>query len=111
MSLQQSLVAFVLIFSAVTGEALNLVPQQITVGSRSATLMVPEGMRVQFMAPASGARFRTLGPDKVWMKRKYDECFYQDTKLSCRGLISHFQFKPADGIRHHRHPAPDEEDP
>ncbi len=63
MSLQHSLVAFVLIFSAVTGEALNLVPQQITVGSRSATLMVPEGMQVQFMATASGARFPTLGPD------------------------------------------------
>ena len=61
--MQIFVVAFVLTLGAVSSQALNLVPQQITVSGNSATLLVPEGMQVQFMAAASGARFPALGPD------------------------------------------------
>ena len=63
MRLQILVVTFVLTLGAVSSQTLNLVPQQITVSGNSATLMVPEGMQVQFMAAASGARFPALGPD------------------------------------------------
>ena len=63
MRVQIFVVAFVLTLGAVSSQALNLVPQQITVSGNSATLLVPEGMQVQFMAAASGARFPALGPD------------------------------------------------
>ena len=63
MRLQILVVTFVLTLGAVSSQALNLVPQQITVSGNSATLIVPEGMQVQFMAAASGARFPALGPD------------------------------------------------
>jgi glucose/arabinose dehydrogenase len=63
MKVQIVLVAVIVTISAASSQAMNLVPQQITVAGKSTTLMVPEGMRVQFMAPASGARFPTLGPD------------------------------------------------
>ena len=53
----------VLTLGAVPSQALNLVPQRITIDGNSATLMVPEGMRVQFMTAVSGARFPALGPD------------------------------------------------
>jgi len=57
------LAASIMAISAVSSQAMNLVPQQIKVAGNSATLMVPEGMQVQFMATASGARFPALGPD------------------------------------------------
>ena len=63
MRVQILVVAFVMTMSAVSSQALNLAPQQITVAGNSTTLMVPKGMQVQFMAAASGARFPALGPD------------------------------------------------
>jgi hypothetical protein len=61
--MQILVVAFIMTISAVSSQAMNLVPQQITVSGNSTALMVPEGMQVQFMAAASGARFPALGPD------------------------------------------------
>ena len=48
-----------------TGQAsgLTLVPQALRVGGQSVTLSVPQGMQVDFVASASGARFPALGPD------------------------------------------------
>ena len=63
MRFQQLVVVLVLTLGAVSSQALTLVPQQITVDGNSVTLMVPEGMKVQFMTAFSGARFPALGPD------------------------------------------------
>jgi len=63
MRVQILVIAFIMTINAVSSQAMNLVPQQITVSGNSTTLMVPEGMQVEFMAAASGARFPTLGPD------------------------------------------------
>jgi glucose/arabinose dehydrogenase len=63
MRVQILVVAFVMTISTVSSQALNLAPQQITVAGNSTTLMVPEGMQVQFMAAVPGARFPALGPD------------------------------------------------
>ena len=63
MRLLHLVAALVLTQGAVSSQALNLVPQQISVSGNTATLMVPEGLQVQFIEAVSGARFPILGPD------------------------------------------------
>ncbi len=43
--------------------ALSLQEQTLTVNGKTVILQVPDGMRVEFMAPLNGPRFLALGPD------------------------------------------------
>ena len=56
---------FLFLFIGVNGSAgpLTLQQQTLTVNGHTVKLQVPEGMRVDFLAPLDGPRFLTRGPD------------------------------------------------
>jgi glucose/arabinose dehydrogenase len=56
------LVSLLLIFPVYHGFALTLQPRTMTVDGHTVRLMVPEGMKVEFLAPMERPRFPTVGP-------------------------------------------------
>lgn len=55
---------FLLLFPGAAGhcQALTLHPQNLSVNGYTVQLMVPQGLRVEFLAPLDGPRFLTRGP-------------------------------------------------